>query len=159
PSAAIARIEVLREGAAAQYGSDAIGGVINIILKKDSAGGLVNTSYGGYYDSGGITHDVWGNIGFEPWDGGHLNFTTEVRNHGSSDRTGIDPNLTNPARVYPDTNEQSLPGYPHLNRIYGDGRTQVRIASLNGGIRLGDDAELYADGTFGDKNVRSYENY
>jgi iron complex outermembrane receptor protein len=159
PSAAIARIEVLGEGAAAQYGSDAIAGVINIILKKDSAGGSLNASYGGYYDGGGITHDVSGNIGFEPWDGGYLNFTAEVRNHGSSDRSGIDPRLTNPARVYPDTNEQWVPGYPHLNRIYGDGRTQVRIASFNGGIRLGDDAELYAYGTYGDKNVRSYENY
>jgi len=159
PSAAIGRIEVLSEGAAAQYGSDAIAGVINIILKKDSAGGSLNASYGGYYDGGGITHDVSGNIGFEPWDGGYLNFTAEVRNHGSSYRSGIDPRLTNSARVYPDTNEQLVPGYPHLNRIYGDGRTQVRIASFNGGTRLGDDAEFYVYGTYANKNVRSYENY
>jgi iron complex outermembrane receptor protein len=159
PTAAIGRIEVLSEGAAAQYGSDAIAGVVNIILKKDSAGGSLNATYGGYYDGGGITHDVSGNIGFEPWDGGYLNFTAEVRNHGSSYRSGIDPRLTNPARVYPDTNEQLVPGYPNLNRIEGDGRTQVRIASFNGGTRLGDDAEFYAYGTYANKNVRSYENY
>ena len=82
-----------------------------------------------------------------------------MRNHGSSDRSGIDPRLTNPARVYPDTNEQLVPGYPHLNRIEGDGGTQVKIASFNGGTRLGADAEFYAYGTYANKNVRSYENY
>ncbi|MDB6101883.1 MAG: TonB-dependent receptor, partial [Gammaproteobacteria bacterium] len=44
---------VLLEGAAAQYGSDAIAGVINIILKKDSSGGMLRALRGGYMDGGG----------------------------------------------------------------------------------------------------------
>ncbi len=48
PSASIARIEILRDGAAAQYGSDAIAGVINIITKKDSEGGSFTATAGQY---------------------------------------------------------------------------------------------------------------
>jgi iron complex outermembrane recepter protein len=48
PAAAIERIEVLRDGAAAQYGSDAIAGVINIVLKSTATGGGISTSYGQY---------------------------------------------------------------------------------------------------------------
>src|SRR6202012_2054217 len=53
PANAIDHIEVLTDGAAAQYGSDAIGGVINIILKKGYEGGNLNGSYGAYQDGGG----------------------------------------------------------------------------------------------------------
>ena len=49
PSAAIKRVEILRDGAAAQYGSDAIAGVINIITKDDSEGGAISVSGGSYY--------------------------------------------------------------------------------------------------------------
>src|SRR3984957_11342849 len=50
PEDAIDRIEILRDGASAQYGSDAIAGVINIILKKDVGKLSINTGYSGYYD-------------------------------------------------------------------------------------------------------------
>ena len=53
PLDAIDHIEVLTEGAAAQYGTDAIAGVINIILKKNSSGGKLDGTYGKYYDGGG----------------------------------------------------------------------------------------------------------
>src|SRR5262249_44348097 len=97
PVAAIERVEVLTEGAAAQYGSDAIAGVVKSILKKDSAGGALSTTYGGYYDGGGIPRAVSGNMGLEPWAGSYLNLTAELRSHGFSDRSGVDPNVTNPA--------------------------------------------------------------
>ena len=48
PTSAIERIEVLRDGAAAQYGSDAIAGVINIVLKDNAEGGNISVSYGGH---------------------------------------------------------------------------------------------------------------
>src|ERR1700722_15112362 len=66
PLAAIDHIEVLTEGAAAQYGSDAIAGVINIILKRNSSGGSASALYGGYFDGGGPTSDVSANAGFAP---------------------------------------------------------------------------------------------
>ena len=51
PTSAIERIEILRDGAAAQYGSDAIAGVINIVLKDDNEGGRVTASYGAHRTS------------------------------------------------------------------------------------------------------------
>ena len=51
PQAAVDRIEILRDGASAQYGSDAIAGVINIILKKDINHWSVNAGWSGYYDT------------------------------------------------------------------------------------------------------------
>src|SRR6478735_2181952 len=55
PISAVERVEVLRDGAAAQYGSDAIAGVINIVLKHDPDSGEVGLRYGGYTDGGGET--------------------------------------------------------------------------------------------------------
>jgi iron complex outermembrane recepter protein len=66
PLDAIDHIEVLTQGAAAQYGTDAIAGVINIILKKKSSGTSVRGTYGGYYGGDGSTGAVSANAGFEP---------------------------------------------------------------------------------------------
>jgi iron complex outermembrane receptor protein len=75
PAAAIERVEVLRDGASAQYGSDAIAGVINIILKKDS-GLEVNTTYGQTSRADGETIDVNLNYGAKLGeDGGFYNLT------------------------------------------------------------------------------------
>ena len=60
PAAAIERIEVLRDGAAAQYGSDAIAGVINIVLKSANHGGGMTTSYGQYMTTLEGVHDIRG---------------------------------------------------------------------------------------------------
>ncbi len=69
PVAAIDHIEVLTDGAAATYGTDAIAGVINIITKKGDSGGSINTTYGGYMDGGGETVDVSAIAGFAPAEG------------------------------------------------------------------------------------------
>lgn len=87
PAAAIDRIEVLRDGAAAQYGSDAIAGVINIILKKDS-GLEVNTSYGQTSRADGETVDVNINYGKALGeDGGYLNLTLGFNDRQKTTRT------------------------------------------------------------------------
>ena len=64
PEAAIERIEVLQDGAAAQYGSDAIAGVVNIILKSTDSGGTASVTSGQYYAGDGDTVAASGNIGF-----------------------------------------------------------------------------------------------
>jgi iron complex outermembrane recepter protein len=51
PQSAVDRIEILRDGASAQYGSDAMAGVINIVLKKDINHWVINTGWAGYYDT------------------------------------------------------------------------------------------------------------
>ena len=58
PVNAIERVEVLRDGAAAQYGSDAIAGVINVVLRRDSTGAELGGRYGGYSDGGGKSSDT-----------------------------------------------------------------------------------------------------
>ena len=75
PPDIVERIEILQEGAAAQYGSDAIAGVINIILKSDDSGGTVRTSVGQYYDGEGTTYSASGNFGVEVGDSGFLDIS------------------------------------------------------------------------------------
>jgi iron complex outermembrane receptor protein len=120
PSSAIKRVEVLRDGAAAQYGSDAIAGVINIVLKDASEGGSVSVTYGQYDSqmagapnfkstytdsngnlgfnlgddrevSDGNTRTVSANSGFSLNDKGFLNVSIEYRDNDPTQRSGFDP--------------------------------------------------------------------
>jgi iron complex outermembrane receptor protein len=173
PADAIDHVEVLTDGAAAQYGSDAIGGVINIILKKDPEGGNLQASYGGYQDGGGKTDDVTGNIGFQPYDGSYINFTGEFRNHGHTVRSGAIPFIaalqdglaagqavtTGAGLQTIDLNAVNADGYPILNKISGDAEYQSKLASFNSGFRLTDAVEFYSFGTWGQKSAAAYENY
>lgn len=89
PAASIKRIEVLRDGAAAQYGSDAIAGVINIILKDQSEGGSVSVSYGEYSEGDGETTNIDISKGFALGDSGFVNTTLNIRDRGFTNRAGI----------------------------------------------------------------------
>ncbi len=87
PASAIERIEVLREGAAAQYGSDAIAGVINVIL-KDSPGGSISAQYGQNFNrSDGELLIVRGDYGLKLSDTGSLNLFFSAANQKQSDRS------------------------------------------------------------------------
>ena len=90
PLSAIDHIEVLRDGAAAQYGSDAIAGVINIILKSANHGGTVTANVGNYYDGGGFTAGGGGDIGTTLGDDGYLHLGGDYRHHNHSVRSGAD---------------------------------------------------------------------
>jgi iron complex outermembrane receptor protein len=162
PLDAIDHIEVLTDGAAAQYGSDAIAGVINIILKKNSSGGIVNGTYGQYGNNGGgKTEDVSANAGFEPTEGGYFNLTGDFRNHGHSNVGEIDERVINPANftTYPNSNLPNVPGWPYLNKISGDGQQQIKMAAVNTGFDFEGGTELYSTITYGRKDAASYENY
>lgn len=75
PPDIVQRIEILQDGAAAQYGSDAIAGVINIILKSDTEGGTVKFNTGQYYDGEGTTYSASGNFGMQVGDSGFLDIS------------------------------------------------------------------------------------
>lgn len=90
PSSAIERIEVLRDGAAAQYGSDAIAGVINIILKKKQTSSNVSISTGQSYSSDGEQLSIRGNT-FVPITKGFLTLAGEVNLKAKTNRAGLDP--------------------------------------------------------------------
>src|SRR5205085_12289169 len=73
PVGSIDHVEVLQDGPAAQYGSDAIAGVVNIILRRASQGGVVSATAGQYYENGGETGAISANIGLPLGPMGFLN--------------------------------------------------------------------------------------
>ena len=89
PSAAIERIEVLRDGAAAQYGSDAIAGVINIVLKDDVDTGNADIYWGQAYEGDGDTWNGNANYGMKVGESGFLNLTAEWRDRYRTNRAGL----------------------------------------------------------------------
>ena len=166
PMASVDHIEVLTEGAAAQYGSDAIAGVINIILKKNSSGGTVDATYGRFFDGGGNTTKVEANAGFAPIENSYINLTAQFSNHGHTNRGNPDPRTdpaywTNPdgSASYPNSNIALAPGYPNMNQIQGDAATHFKLVAYNAGVTLPGDIELYSNATYGSKDATSFENY
>ena len=77
PTAAVGRIEVLRDGAAAQYGSDAIAGIVNLALKDSDEGGSIGLTTGLNKEGDGFTIKASINQGLKIGDGGFLNYTLE----------------------------------------------------------------------------------
>ncbi len=114
PVDSIDHIEVLQDGAAAQYGTDAIAGVVNIILKKKDSGGSIKLTGGQYYQGDGDTYDLSGNMGFALTDKGFLNVTVEKRYHGYSQRGDSDRRLVDvTARWFRRLSTRRLsPNYP-----------------------------------------------
>ncbi|WP_256325759.1 TonB-dependent siderophore receptor [Sphingomonas sp. YR710] len=151
----IDHVEVLQDGAAAQYGTDAIAGVINFIQKKADHGGTVNATAGQYYDEGGRTYAIGGNIGLAPFDGAYLNVAAQRKHKGFSFRGDINPQAIALSAANPAI--KNLPGYPYTNRIVGDPHIDETIASYNAGYDFGD-FELYSFGSYGHKKATAYEN-
>ncbi len=86
PVSAIARVEVLRDGASAQYGSDAIAGVINIVLKGSDSGGNVSARYGQYSAGDGQQYDALGDAGFGLGADGFVHLAAQVGHQDQTDR-------------------------------------------------------------------------
>ncbi|MHB1872853.1 MAG: TonB-dependent receptor plug domain-containing protein [Steroidobacteraceae bacterium] len=161
PVAAISRIEVLTQGAAAQYGSGAIAGVINIILKRSASGGTLSGTYGGYMDGGGVTGDVSMNAGFAPLKHSYFNVTAEIHHHGTSNRSAVDERVVNPANLATDPNSNMLQiaGYPYLGAEEGDGQYDLKLFEYNAGFRFAHGLEFYTFGTYGLKRAASFQKY
>jgi len=87
PAYALKQVEVLRDGAAAQYGSDAIAGVINFVLKDAREGGHVALKVGGYSEGDGELFQVQLNKGFAIGEDGFLNATAEYRQQNGTSRS------------------------------------------------------------------------
>ncbi|MFC5459886.1 TonB-dependent receptor plug domain-containing protein [Massilia niabensis] len=159
PLAAIDHVEVLQDGAAAQYGTDAIAGVINIILKSNNSGLSGNINGGGYHDGGGHTGHASANIGLAPFESAWLSLTAETKYHGFSNRGGIDPRVNDPATLAAQPQLLQAPGYPYLNRIQGDAQYRQHVGAMNFGFDIGADTSFYSFATYGEKRARAFENY
>jgi iron complex outermembrane receptor protein len=149
PTSAIGRIEVLRDGAAAQYGSDAIAGVINIIL-KDTVGGSLSATYGKNFDrDDGESLQVIGNYGLRIGDKGFLNLSLTTKDQALSNRAipvaaniQIYPKLAGGA---PDPRELTVDRL--VTRNYGVLPQWGVNFGFNGHYDLTDDTQLYSFGT------------
>ena len=143
PTALVDHVEVLRDGASAQYGSDAIGGVVNIVLKQTDHGGSVSTTYGQNYENGdGETNRQTGNIGLALPNDGFINLALDVKQQKVSDRSDKAP--------YTDSaGNTSL-----QHTYYGTGLPEARNFSLgyNAELPVNDSLSLYSFSTYTRRN-------
>lgn len=156
PSTAISRIEVLRDGASAQYGSDALAGVVNIILKDSPSAGSAQLLTGRTYYGDGETLQGAINKGF----GGDrlfVNVTLDAKTTNLVDRGNHSPNTS--VLYFP-----TAPGVPDPREATADrhtahpGAPQVLLydGSYNAGLKLTDDIQLYSFGTLSSRNSAAW---
>jgi iron complex outermembrane receptor protein len=145
PLSAVDHIEVLRDGASAQYGSDAIAGVINVILKKGAKGGNVTATLGQYAAGDGRTWRGAGNFGVSLGDKGWMRFSLE---DGNQDETN---------RAEPDVR----PGLTQLGTRFHTGVVPFRDANalINGQYDITPNVQFYAYGHFGRRVGSPYAFY
>lgn len=167
PTSSIERIEVLRDGAAAQYGSDAIAGVINIVLKNNSEGGNITASYGQHntdFDptnesiTDGKTTVISFNKGIDLGDG-FLNISGEYKDRDSTNRAGFDqlPTIGFGEFIVPIPSSGTPEAAPNdalagkRNYKSGDGATTDLSLAYNLRYDLSSDYVLYSFGTYADR--------
>jgi iron complex outermembrane receptor protein len=159
PANAIQRMEVLRDGAASQYGSDAIAGVVNIQLKEEPLRPTVETRVGGYvtepYSNDGTTYSVRPSFGFELGDdGGFVNFFGEYRLRTPTNRAGparfnLGSRFESGDEIADDDGDGLFDIVDKNNSVeqpafhWGNGRSENYLLWVNGAYPVGNlDAEL-----------------
>lgn len=146
PSMALEQVEVLRDGAAAQYGSDAIAGVINFGLKKISEGGAFEAFAGQYYEGDGFTTQYTAQIGLPLTARGYATLTAEWRNADDTSRS-VQRNDAAAAIA------AGYPGVPDPAQIWGSPEVNDDIKFVaNLGIS-GDSVDVYLFGNYAQRDV------
>jgi len=138
PAAAIERVEILRDGASAQYGSDAIAGVINIVLKSnvDAFTGSVNT--GITQEGDGEQFQVNGNYGFKIAEQGFVNMTLDYLNREKTNRPA------DPAK------------YDIYRRQFGDASSENFSVVFNAELPVNAQSNFYTFGSFNFRDTDAY---
>lgn len=189
PTSAIASTEVLTDGAAALYGSDAIAGVINLITRKNFSGGGVRVNVSGYDAGGGFAENYQGNFGIGNASG-YANLAFEVERRETVNRPGsaygaavcVADRLASPGGCPPTGSGTTPSGYPRstgnaalgreneYNMIYhpwypfnshqGDPPNIERnVGFLSTGLYLEGGKEVYATASYGNKKTSSTQSY
>jgi len=157
PSLALKQVEVLRDGASSQYGSDAIAGVINFVLKDDDTGGVIEAKYGSTYDGDGDNYRIGGNVGLPLGDAGFINFTAEYGETDGTVRSVVRDDVQaliaagNTAAAdfrTINTFTDEVPQYWGQPDVEGDLKLLVNTA-----YELNESAELYAVGTYAERQT------
>ncbi len=158
PASMIDRIEVLRDGAAAQYGSDAIAGVVNLVVKDGvfplTLGATTGRYFPGEFDEDGTIRDISGGIGL-PLGEGSLSLFAEWRDRSATNRAGADPEdqiVEGDADVVDDEGNviDKRNPVPQPNHHWGDGNQEdiLTFANLDVPLAADERAELYAFGGY-----------
>lgn len=141
PTIAIGQLEVLRDGASALYGSDAIAGVLNFRLRDDSDGATLITRYGQYFEGDGEDLLVQGNVG--------LPFTAEGFANISFEYADSDPTSRGVQR--PDAlalSQAGVPGVQSPAQRWGNPDAQAARVFVNAGVPLNDALDFYSFGNY-----------
>ena len=133
PAIALRQVEILRDGAAAQYGSDAIAGVMNVLLKDDRSGGRLELRGGSFGAGDGGAYTVAGNAGLPLGRTGFVNLSLEYGNTNSTSRSAQrrdaaaltaagNTDVRNPAQVWgsPDVDDD-LKLFGNLGHLFANG--------------------------------------
>jgi iron complex outermembrane receptor protein len=165
PIDAIKSIQVLRDGASAQYGSDAIAGVINIILKDDVNRGSATLRSGITSEGDGEMFGISINNGSSIGDGkGFVNYTVDFSKVGLANRPGT---VSAKGEAFGGTGfgadlsdvQEFLSRKPDAGNINGSPETVATKFLINGAYDLSEESTLYFNAAYVFKKVNSYANY
>ncbi|MFK8019189.1 MAG: TonB-dependent receptor plug domain-containing protein [Pseudomonadales bacterium] len=147
PALALKTVEVLRDGAAAQYGSDAIAGVMNFNLKDANEGGTIEVRYGQFSEGDGESVTIAGNVGLPLGDSGFINITAE---YGNSDDTSRSEQRADAQSLI----DAGYQGVPAPAMIWGLPIVDDNIKLwANFGFDLGEGTEIYGHTNYNSKSV------
>ena len=161
PTDAIEKVEILRDGASAQYGSDAIAGVMNIILKKNTNGPSVTMRSGITSEGDGEMIGISLNNGSEVGEKGFINYTVDFSKVNLANRPGkVDAagEAADFGASLADV-QSFLALKPDAGNINGSPETAAAKFLVNGGFGLSDDTSLYYNAAYVYKKVNSFANY
>jgi len=165
PVDAIKSIQVLRDGASAQYGSDAIAGVINIILKDNVNRGSATIRTGITSEGDGEMFGISINNGSSIGDGkGFVNYTVDFSKVGLANRPGT---VSAKGEAFGGTGfgadladvQEFLSRKPDAGNINGSPETVATKFLINGAYDLSEESTLYFNAAYVFKKVNSYANY
>ena len=152
PVGAIERVEVLRDGASAQYGSDAIAGVVNLVLKGAGAGGSIAARYGEYSEGDGQQWQLAADTGVSFGEGaGAIHLTAETGHQDITNRSGA-YNGTNP-------NTGNFPGVGEATFKIGDPEVDATAVVANASLQVAEDTRFYATLTGSNRDIDSFAFY
>ena len=149
PVSSVDHIEVLKDSAAAQYGSDAVAGVINIILKSANNGGHLETSYGQLYSGQGETIKVAGDQGFKLGDGGFFHLSADARKRGEA---AWNDKADSSVRAFNDPAKEAA--WDRVAIKNGDPDLKAFNLAYNAELPL-EDLTLYSFSTYGERDAEA----